>query len=760
MAIGARLLRPWCARARYPADARPMAGYGCGIRAFLLALFLWWDVASAAEDSVGSSGAPTMCAWEAAHVCNPASTVPLPACWSLVPLCGSGCMGIHPAAVSLHRRRRHRPLDLTGPVVVLDELGAAVGGGVEERPAHRAGARLLLWSCGQWAIAVWAAACEVNPCLLFQFHRDDCVSSDGSIGPAARRPVAAAGNGTIHGQSRYVAARCGGVWRTGPGQAGRGLLPRCGLAPNADADAITAWSYSWCDDPFHTLGVSRWVIKAARLVTYRDGYLQSTCPGAGFLPNYTDGQEEEEGAEGNEQRGSAAEGSQEDEPRWDHCSANEPRTMGHRRCCGILLAPRLCTNTDGLQKWEASRGLGLQRGRSGVLLVVKLCANAYAAVGRKMAFASTCKNHDDGSGAMCWDSSADHNVTTNARLPTGRGGDWCKEGCAGRECACGARGSTDSMLRKAQGTHGSFHHHLHRTTCHNTFDAAIHSCLRMDIDRWWNNIVHVIDATWGCAPIGRWRWHATKPHHQPTSSTPPHPADGTEEVAARGRPSPYDALGPDGSNDVFIGTRSDGRGHRCWRMDAWIVNEPLSIGGDGCGSHSKNGSRRCAEREGQAGGSGDDGIGGRRIHNNVTNPDSGYPTMRRYGRRGGGLAFFLTYIVWVTSAVVTFSDINPCGREDHRLRRKRANKVRRTSSRDRERRRVTAAVRKSVWVAVPPPPPPPDDCAGPGYSSEGAGLSALQGSTDTRGRIDACRPSFADADLSIVASVAGGVRTA
>ncbi len=174
----------------------------------------------------------------------------------------------------------------------------------------------------------------------------------------------------------------------------------------------------------------------------------------------------------------------------------------------------------------------------------------------------------------------------------------------------------------------------------------------------------------------------------------------------------------------------------------------------------KNGSRRCAEREGQVGGSGDDGIGGRRIHNNVTNPNSECPTMRRYGRRGGGLAFFLTYIVWVTSAVVTFSDINPCGCEDHRLRRKRANKVRRTSNRDRERRRMTAAVRRSVWVAVAPPRWAAGDYAGPGCSSVAAGLSALQASTDTGGRIDACRMYSADEDLSIVASVTGGVRTA
>jgi hypothetical protein len=61
-------------------------------------------------------------------------------------------------------------------------------------------------------------------------------------------------------------------------------------------------------------------------------------------------------------------------------------------------------------------------------------------------------------------------------------------------------------------------------------------------------------------------------------------------------------------------------------------------------------------------------------------------------------------------------------------------------------------------------PPPPrwaaGDYAGPGCSSVAAGLSALQGSTDTRGRIDACRIYSADEDLSIVASVAGGVRTA
>ncbi len=192
-----------------------------------------------------------------------------------------------------------------------------------------------------------------------------------------------------------------------------------------------------------------------------------------------------------------------------------------------------------------------------------------------------------------------------------------------------------------------------------------------------------------------------------------------------------------------------------------MTNVPLWDRADGCSDLSDNDSCRCAECEGTGGGSGDDGIGGRRIRDYVTYPTSIDPTLRHRGRRGGGLAFLLAYVIWVVSAFMTFSDFDPCGREEKRAERRRKNRMRRALSRDRKRRRATVTAKKTVWVAVAPPPwLAAGDCAGSGHSLEGAGLSALQGSMGIGEWTDAYRRSCVAAVLSVVAPAARGPRTA
>ncbi len=138
---------------------------------------------------------------------------------------------------------------------------------------------------------------------------------------------------------------------------------------------------------------------------------------------------------------------------------NEPWKMGCRRRYGCVLAIRLCINVDGAQAKEASRGLGLQRGRSGLVLVVKLCANAYAAVGEEGAFAGAGKCQKERSEAMRWKNSAVYNAATNARLPTGGDGGSDGAACGAVEGVSGARGPTRDVLRTAQGTCTVTHYH-------------------------------------------------------------------------------------------------------------------------------------------------------------------------------------------------------------------------------------------------------------------------------------------------------------
>ncbi len=309
---------------------------------------------------------------------------------------------------------------------------------------------------------------------------------------------------------------------------------------------------------------------------------------------------------------------------------------------------------------------------------------------------------------MCWDSSDGNKVATNARLPTGRGGEWCGMECGGRGPACGARGRTYTILRKAQGTHGSLQRQRHHVTHHSLFVVVSHTCPRLDTD-----IVRVIPfcpcsfhcsrlhATCGCAPDGR--WHMTKPLHQPTTSAPPPHAAAGEEVPERGRPSPSAARGPDVSLNVVVGNGSDSVGFPWWPMDVMTVHGLRSVDGDGQDDQHRDCRVWTVECDDASDGSGDDGIGGLRIHGNTTDTINECHTMRCAGRSGGGLAFVLTYTVWIVSAFVTFVDHDLMKRGDRRASRKKAARMRRAHNLRRARQSVNAVCKKRGWVAVAPP---------------------------------------------------------
>ncbi len=293
-----------------------------------------------------------------------------------------------------------------------------------------------------------------------------------------------------------MSAKGGGVQRLGSGQAERGSLSGCRLAFLEVAAITTAQVHGWCYHPIAFLGYPHWAIKAGSLLVYSDVFLFITGLGEGLIPRAREEvKERKECNEGAEEEGQAAAGSKEMRPRRAHCSDNEPWKVGCRRRYGSLLAFRLCSNVDGAQLREASRELGLQRRRSGLVFVDRLCANAYAAVGEAGAFASEGKCQEKRSEAMRWKNFATYNAALNARLPTRGGGGMDEDASGGRERERGDGGLTTDVFRTAQGT---------RTDTHGqggyvvTFTLCIHICTPLcRTAATYCHAVHVL-----CRPLG------------------------------------------------------------------------------------------------------------------------------------------------------------------------------------------------------------------------------------------------------------------